>query len=172
MIYRFHGNSSLHAATTKSKQMGIELRRHIRFSLEIPAIRYTKYGEAVETIISQISVGGCLAEWDENVYVGDEFRLLLQLPNKNFLPLFCKAMYKFEDNGIGTKFLDITQFEQELLAKIISHTLEKQGLPLQIDPFALPKTSIKSLIPELTDSRRRKDEIIEDILSAGENLQT
>jgi hypothetical protein len=99
--------------------MGIEQRRHIRFSLDIPAIRYTRYGEAVETMISQISIGGCLAEWDENVYIGDEFRLLIQLPNRNFLPLLCKAMYQFADNGIGVKFFDITKFEQELLSGIM-----------------------------------------------------
>jgi len=150
--------------------MGIEQRRHIRFSLDIPAVRYTKYGEAMETMISQISIGGCLAEWDENVYVGDEFRLLLQLPNKNFLPLTCKAMYKFADNGIGTKFLDITQFEQELLAKIITKSLEKQGLPLQVDPFAQPKVSVQSPVPKITDSRQRRDEILEEILSAGGKL--
>jgi len=147
--------------------MGIEQRRHIRFSLDILVVRYTKYGEAVETMISQISIGGCLAEWDENVYVGDEFRMLIQLPNKNFLPLTCKAMYKFADNGIGTKFLDITQFEQELLAKIISHTLEKQGLPLQVNPFALPKIPPKNQTPKLTDSRRQKDELLEEIFSIG-----
>jgi hypothetical protein len=151
--------------------MKIEQRRHIRFSLDIPAVRYTIYGEAVETLISQISIGGCLAEWDENVYVGDEFRLLIQLPNRNFLPLTCKALYKFADNGIGAKFLDITQFEQELLAKIISTTLEKQGLPLQVDPFALPKMPVKTQAPAITDHRREKDEILEDILSVGGKLR-
>ncbi len=150
--------------------MGIEQRRHIRFSLDIPAIRYTKYGEAIETVIGQISIGGCLAEWDENVYVGDEFRLLLQLPNRNYLPLTCKALYKFADNGIGTKFLDITQFEQELLAKIISSTLEKQGLPQQVNPFAQPRKSVKNEIPKLTDSRRQKEEMLEEILAADSNL--
>jgi len=150
--------------------MGIEQRRHIRFSLDIAAVRYTRYGEAVETMISQISIGGCLAEWDENVYVGDEFRMLIELPNKNFLPLACKAMYKFADNGIGTKFLDITQFEQELLAKIISKTLEKQGLPLQVDPFAQPKIPAKTSVSKITDSQQKKDEILEEILSAGGKL--
>lgn len=151
--------------------MGIEQRRHIRFSLDIPAIRYTRYGEAIGIMISQISIGGCLAEWDENVYVGDEFRLLIQLPNKNFLPLFCKAMYKFADNGIGTKFLDITQFEQELLAEVISETLEKQGLPLLVDPFAVPRINLKSTMPKITDVRREEDEILENILSIGGKLQ-
>jgi hypothetical protein len=149
--------------------MGIEQRRHIRFSLDIPAIRYTKYGEAMETMITQISIGGCLAEWDENVFVGDEFRLLIQLPNKNYLPLACKAVYKFADNGIGTKFVDITQFEQELLAKIITHALGKQGLPLQVDPFSQPKMSIRNLVPKITDSRQQKDEMLEEILSVGGN---
>jgi len=147
--------------------MGIEQRRHIRFSLDIPAIRYTRYGEAMETLISQISIGGCLAEWEDSVYVGDEFRLLIQLPNKNFLPLTCKAMYKFSDNGIGIKFLDVTQFEQELLAKIISNTLENQGFPLQVDPFAQPKKPAKIETPKITDSRQKRDEILEDILSVS-----
>ncbi len=144
--------------------MGIEQRRHIRFSLDIPASRYTKSGEAVETVVTQISIGGCLADWDESVYVGDEFRILLQLPNGNFLPLMCKAIYKFPDNGIGTRFTDITLYEQELVAKIIFHTLKEQGLPLQVDPFAQPRKMIVNAFPHLTDVRRDKDEILENIL--------
>lgn len=153
-------------------RMGIEQRRHIRFSLDIPAIRYTKYGEAVETIINQISIGGCLTEWDENVYVGDDYRLLIPLPNRNYLPLTCKALYKFENNGIGTKFQDITLFEQELLAKVISHALEKQGLPMQVDPFAQPRKVTQSSAPRISDARRQKDEILEGILSGGGELPT
>ncbi len=144
--------------------MGIEQRRHTRFSLDIPAIRYTKQGEAVETQITQISLGGCLAEWDERVYIGDEFRMLVQLPNKNYLPLTCKAIYKFAEGGIGAKFTDITLFEQELLAKVISHTLEEHGLPLQIDPFAPPGKVIPNSVPQFSDVRREKDEILEKIL--------
>jgi hypothetical protein len=147
--------------------MSIEQRRHIRFSLDIPAIRYTKYNEAVETILSQISIGGCLIEWDESVYVGDEFRLLVELPNGNYLPFQCKALYRFEDGGIGAKFLEITRFEQELLTKIITNALEKQGLPLQVDPFAQPKKSVfqPQQTPQITDERRQREEILEDILS-------
>ena len=149
--------------------MGIEQRRHIRFSLDIAAVRYTKYGEAVETMVHQISIGGCLTEWDEGVYVGDEFRLLIRLPNSNFLPLTCKALYKFSDNGIGTKFIDITQFERELLASVISKTLEKQGLPMQIDPFAQPRRAFVTEAPKAIDRHRQRDEILEEILSAGNN---
>ena len=148
--------------------MQIEQRQHIRFSLDIPAIRQTKYGEATETIINQISIGGCLAEGDDSVYVGDEFRLLLQLPNKNFLPLMCKALYRFADNGIGTKFVNITHFEQELIIKVITRNLERQGLPLQVDPFANPRTFNKIVRPILTDNRRRKEEILENILTPNE----
>ena len=145
--------------------MSIEQRQHIRFSLDIPAVRFTKYGEAVETTLGQISIGGCLAEWDENVYVGEEFRLLVRLPNKNFLPLMCKALYLFTDNGIGAKFLNITQFEQELIARIISQNLEKQGLPLQVSPFAQPKNFNRTSKPQIYDKQRQREEILENILS-------
>jgi hypothetical protein len=145
--------------------MSNEQRRHIRFSLDIPAIRCTKYGEAVETTILQVSIGGCLVEWDENVYTGDEFRLLIQLPNKNFVPLLGKALYKFENNGIGTKFLDITQFEQELVSSIISHHLAQQGLPMQVDPFAVPRRLLINQTPRMSDERRERDEMLEKILS-------
>ena len=144
--------------------MGIEQRRHVRFSLDIPAIRYKQNGETVATIITQISLGGCLVEWDEKVYIGDELRMLVQLPNQNYLPLACKAIYKFAEGGIGAKFLDITLFELELLAKIISHTLEEHGLPLQVDPFVQPGRIVANSIPQFSDAHREKDEILEKIL--------
>lgn len=152
--------------------MSAEQRRHVRFSLDIPAIRQTKYGETANILLSQISIGGCLTDWDENIYLGDEFRLLIQLPNRNFLPLACKVLYKFEGNGIGAKFLSITQFEQELLAKIISHNLEGQGLPLSIDPFAEPKKlSSRNDLPKITDSRRQKENLLDEILSSGDKFR-
>lgn len=147
--------------------MAIEQRRYIRFSLDIPAVRYTKFGEARETLISQISIGGCLAGWEDDVFVGDEFRLLMQLPNRNFLPLNCKAIYKFADNGIGTRFLDITQFEQELLAKIITQTLAEQGLPMQIDPFATPRKLVLDEAPRITGVRQQKEDLLDNIMSGN-----
>lgn len=151
--------------------MGIEERRHIRFSLDIPAIRFTKYNEAIETVLNQISIGGCLIEWDENVFVGEEFRLLVPLPNKNYLPLMCKALYRFEGNGIGAKFNDITKFEQELITKIITNNLQEQGLPLQVDPFAEPKKAAQQQQtpePKITDLRLEREEILDDILSIND----
>lgn len=139
--------------------------------MDIPGIRQTKYGETANILLSQISIGGCLTDWDENIYLGDEFRLLIQLPNGNFLPLACKVLYKFEGNGIGAKFLSITQFEQELLAKIISHNLEEQGLPLNIDPFAEPKKlSTQNNLPKITDSRQQKENLLDQILSSGDKF--
>ncbi|MDQ2747806.1 MAG: PilZ domain-containing protein [Acidobacteriota bacterium] len=144
--------------------MNIEQRRHIRFALDLPAVRYTKQGEATATLMTQISLGGCLIERTENLYTGEEFRMLVQLPNKNFLPLACKAIYKFSDNGIGAKFLDITLFEQELLAEIISNKLEEQGLPLPIDPFAAPGKITAADLPQITDDERDRDDILSGIL--------
>ena len=147
--------------------MSIEHRQHIRFSLDMPAVRFTRYGEAVETILHQISIGGCLAEWDESVLVGDDLRLLIRLPNQNFLPLTGKALYRFVDNGIGVKFVEITQFEQELVSQIISQNLADQGLPMQIDVFGLPPTykPLKREEPQITDTRKQMDDILEDILN-------
>jgi len=149
--------------------MSIEQRRFIRFSLDIPAIRQDENGERHQIVLHQISVGGCLTSWDDSVYTGDEFRVLLRLPNNNFLPLHCRALYKFAGTGIGAKFLEITEFEQQLLADIISQTLEAEGLPLQVDPFAHPPTLIYKHSTEeekLADPRIEKEEIVEQILSA------
>ncbi len=151
--------------------MSIEQRQHIRFSLEIPAIRFTAYGERIETILQQISIGGCLIEWEESMYPGEEFRLLIQLPNNNFLPLACKVIYRSEDNGIGATFLDITRFEQELLTTVISNYLKKEGLPLQVDPFALPDRSINVQELRITDPRRQKEELLDKIISGENRLQ-
>lgn len=153
--------------------MSTEQRRHIRFSLDIPATRYMKYGEASEIVLGQISIGGCLTEWDENVYLGDEFRLLIQLPNKNFLPLMCKVLYTVEGNGVGAQFLAITQFEQELLSKIISQSLEQQGLPIPVNPFAQPKKLfVKKETPKITDLRRQKEDVLDEILSVNDRFQS
>lgn len=145
--------------------MSIEQRRHIRFSLDIPAIRHTKYGEKIETVINQISIGGCLLESDESILIGDEFRLEIRLPNKNWLPLYCKVLYKMEDVGIGAQFMNITRFEQELLAKIISQSLESSGLPLQVSPFENPLKSKKTKDLNMKDMRIEKEELFERIFS-------
>ena len=148
--------------------MSISQRQHIRFSLDIPAIRYNKFGEKQETLLHQISIGGCLLEWDDNIFTGDTFRLEIQLPNKNWLPLQCKVLYKFENNGMGIKFLDISKFEQELLGRIISHLLAQEGLPSQVDPFAQPPKygENRRSEPALTDRRKQRDELLERIMSS------
>jgi len=149
--------------------MSINQRQHIRFSLDIPAIRYTKFGEKLDTLLHQISIGGCLLEWDENLLTGEVFRLEIRLPNGNFLPLVCKVLYKFEDNGIGAKFIDITKFEQELVGRIISESLTQSGLPVQIDPFAQPpkfaEEAARRRAPSITDHRKQQDELLEKIMS-------
>ena len=107
--------------------MSIHQRKYTRFSLEIPAVIYTKFGGRQETQLQQISMGGCFTAWEENIYAGDELRLEIELPNGNRLPLACKAIYRFENTGIGLKFVDISQFEQDLVAKIISEKLAFEG---------------------------------------------
>ena len=147
--------------------MSINQRQHIRFSLDIPATIYTKFGERQETRLEQISIGGCFTAWEENIYVGDEFRMEIELPNKNYLPLQCRALYRFDHTGIGVKFTEICEFEQELISKIIAHKLDIEGVPLQIDPFTLPPTFVgDDPSPRISEIRQKRDSILERIMSA------
>lgn len=118
--------------------MTIEKRRFIRFTLDIPALCFSANGEEIEVMIRQLSVGGCQADWNESIFSGDIFRIEFQLPNKNRLPLTGKVIYRLQGKWVGVKFDEITQFEQELIARIISDNLESAGLPLLVDPFTVP----------------------------------
>jgi hypothetical protein len=150
--------------------MSINQRQHIRFSLDIPATLVTKLGERHHTLLQQISVGGCFTEWEENIYAGDEFRLEIELPNKNRLPLKCKAIYRFENTGIGVRFTDISQFEQELISTIISERMNSEGLPTHPDPFSQPTqfAAERGIIPAITDARQVREEMLEEVM-AGES---
>jgi hypothetical protein len=146
--------------------MSINQRRHTRFSLDIPAELITKFGERQVTLLQQISIGGCFTSWEENIYTGDEFRLEIELPNKNRLPLKCKAIYRFPDTGIGVKFFDITKFEQELLCKVISDRLRVEGIPLNVDPFERPNEYFdEDRRPRVTTHRDVQESLLEEILS-------
>lgn len=149
--------------------MSINQRQHIRFSLDIPAYIYLKYGERQVTRLDQISIGGCFTGWEENIYIGDEFRMEIELPNKNHLPLHCRALYRFDNTGIGVKFIDITEFEQELISKVIAHKLNSEGVPLQVDPFNLPPTFVgEAPSPRVTDIRQKRDAVLQRIMSGDD----
>lgn len=148
--------------------MSLEQRKHTRFSLEIPAVIFTKYGERQDTVLQQISIGGCFTGWEENIFTGDEFRMEIVLPNGNKLPLACRAVYRFENTGVGVKFIDVTQFEQSLIAQIITEKLRSEGLPLHIDPFTQPAPVAEHAMAGVTDERRAKEEMLERIMSSGE----
>ena len=146
--------------------MSLEQRKHTRFSLEIPAVIITKYGERQDTVLQQISIGGCFTGWEENIFTGDELRMEIPLPNGNRLPLACKAVYRFENTGVGVKFTDITKFEQALISQIISEKLRAEGLPLHIDPFTEPPpVAAEKVGPVAVDDRRSRDEMLEKIMS-------
>ena len=150
--------------------MSINQRQHIRFSLDIPAIIHPKTGGSQHTRLEQISIGGCFTAWEDNVYVGDEFRMEIELPNKNHLPLQCRALYRFDHTGIGVKFTDITQFEQELISRIIAHKLELEGVPLQIDPFTLPPSFVgDDPSPRITDIRQKRDAVLQKIMAEDDS---
>jgi hypothetical protein len=138
--------------------MSISQRKHIRLTLDIPAFRYSRSGEKIALLLYQISIGGCFTEWDETIEPDEEFRLEIRLPNMNWLPLHCKALYFVEGDGIGVQFQNITKFEQELVAQVMSKNLAEEGFSNKIDPFAQPKTfnSTQANTAELED-RYEKD---------------
>lgn len=148
--------------------MPINQRKHIRFSLEIPATLVNKRGHRFNTVLKQISVGGCFAAWDEAIFAGDQFRLEIELPNQNRLPLSCKAIYRFEDTGIGITFTDISRFEQDLISSIITDRLEKTGSPDEIDPFAQPFISIIEDPNVIAANPRLKHESMLDEVMSGQ----
>lgn len=120
--------------------MSISQRRHNRLAVDLPVVRVTKDGERLETLIYQIGVGGCLIAWDESISKGENFRMEIQLPNLNWLPLYCKALYCFTDDAIGVQFENISQFEQDLLVEVMSNKLTQEGIPFNFDPYSKPKT--------------------------------
>ena len=120
--------------------MSIAQRRHNRLAVDLPAFRITADGEKLETLIYQLAVGGCLIAWDESIKKGDTFRMEIQLPNLNWLPLTCKAVYCFTEDAIGVQFEDISKYEQDLVVEIMSNKLTREGIPFDFDPYATPKT--------------------------------
>lgn len=150
--------------------MSINQRQHIRFSLDLPAIIHLRTGERRPVELQQISIGGCFTGWEEEILVGEEFRLEIELPNGNYLPLACKALYRFDHTGIGVRFTDVSRFEQELITRIIAHKLEVEGVPLQIDPFSIPPTYINDdPSPRIADIRQKRDALLAKIMAADDS---
>lgn len=121
-----------------TKPVSYESRQFIRFNITLQARRQVMDDRISPILIKQISLGGCMVEWDENGVIGEKLRVEVLLPNGNWLPLTGKVLYRMPENGLGIKFQEITQFEQELLANLIQIQMEKKGLPYQ-NPFALPE---------------------------------
>jgi hypothetical protein len=127
---------------------------------------HRKTGEKRSTFLQQISIGGCLINWDDDLYPGDEFRLEMELPNKNYLPLTCKVVYCFDDSGIGAKFIDLSKFEQDLIAKTISDRLEIDGLPLPVDPFHKPpKFENANDALKISSGREKREQKLEEVMA-------
>ena len=146
--------------------MSAAQRQHTRFSVDLVAKLIRSPGNSRPIKIQQISLGGCFTTGMEDIYAGDEFRLEIPLPNGNRLPLTCKAVYRFEGSGIGARFLGITQFEQELIAKIIAHRLEADGVPVPFDSLGRPATYESSFSSAMTDPKPEREEILDSILTS------
>jgi hypothetical protein len=146
--------------------MPVDKRQFTRFSLDIPADLHGRFGERSRVLLQQISIGGCLMNWHDDIYPGDDFRIEIGLPNGNRLPLACRTVYRFDDCGIGVKFVDITRFEQELIAATIEDRLEKEGLPIVLDAAISPARMFDLSDPlTVLDSRMRREAKLQEIMA-------
>ena len=131
--------------------MSIHKRRYIRFSLDIPAFVPDEDGIEQEIMFREISVGGCLAELAESYAKQDEIRFELTLPNNNRIPILGKPLYYSANQGVGIRFHDVSQFEQELVASIITEILNNEGLPLMVNPFKQPPQVFSDIEPIVSE---------------------
>lgn len=131
----------------------------------MPATLVTKFGDRQDTVLQQISIGGCFTDWEENIYPGDEFRLEIRLPNGSRLPLSCKAIYRFDNTGIGVRFTDMSGFEQDLISSVIADRLASEGLPMEIDPFSLPTTSGDRSSETESTERKTRERMLEEAMT-------
>jgi PilZ domain len=138
--FQFTQNHQFGFVFPTNNSVSAETRQYIRFSITLQARRQLSGDRISPVLVKQISLGGCMVEWDENATIGEKIRVEVLLANGNWLPLIGKILYRMPENGLGIKFQDITQFEQELLANLIQTQMERRGLPYQ-NPFALPEVS-------------------------------
>ncbi len=102
-------------------------------SLNIPAFRFTEKGEKVETIVREINLDDFLIMLEENIQPVEDFRLEIQLPDQNWLPLVCKSVERESDADVScAKLIDITDFELELLGHVLEHEDDLLDVPKYI----------------------------------------
>ena len=90
----------------------------------------------------------------------------LRCQTGNRLPVTCKVVYCFDDKGIGAKFVDITKFEQDLIAKTISASLEMDGLPMPVDAFEKPpKFDDAEVSLKVSTKREKFEEKLEEVMA-------
>ena len=141
-------------------------RKNNRFSVDVPAVLVRSHGHSRPVNVQQISIGGCLAAPASEVYVGDEFRLEIELPNGNRVPMMCKAVYQFDEAGIGARFVHLTAFQRELIEEIIIDSLEADGLPLPPDAFEQAEESQDT---GADHPRPKREEILDNILATDKD---
>ncbi|NNE97821.1 MAG: hypothetical protein HKN25_02240 [Pyrinomonadaceae bacterium] len=99
-------------------------------TLNIPAFRVNEEGERCETIVQQINIDEFLIELEENIQPDEEFRIEIQMPNKNWLPLTCRTVERPEKDSNSYEMIDLTEFEIDLIGEIMSHEGDLLDVPI------------------------------------------
>ena len=98
-------------------------------SLNIPAFRTTEDGERRETIVQQINIDDFLIELEEKIEPDEEFRIEIEMPNKNWLPLTCRTVERPEKEGNSYEMIDLSEFEIDLIGEILSYEGDLLDIP-------------------------------------------
>lgn len=99
-------------------------------SLNIPAFRINEEGEKRETIVQQINIDDFLIELEEKIEADEEFRIEVEMPNKNWLPLTCRVAERPEKEGNNYEMIDLTEFEIDLIGEILSYEGDLLDIPV------------------------------------------
>jgi len=118
-----------------------EILQHSQ-SLNIPAFRTTEEGERRETIVQQINIDDFLIELEEKIEPNEEFRIEIEMPNKNWLPLTCRTVERPEKEGNNYEMIDLTEFEIDLIGEILSY----EGDLLDIPEYESKDTMLEELV--------------------------
>ncbi len=111
-------------------------------SLNIPAFRTTVEGERRETIVQQINIDDFLIELEEKIEPDEEFRIEIEMPNKNLLPLTCRTVERTEKEGNNYEMIDLTEFEIDLIGEILSY----EGDLLDVPEYESKDTMLEELV--------------------------
>src|ERR1041385_2822868 len=96
-----------------------EQRRETRVPLRLE-IQWNGWENQTPDVTSDVSLSGCYIESLNPVFVGEVLNLGLRLPSNEILQIRCEVRYHQPTIGFGTKFLQLSSSQRDVLEKLIT----------------------------------------------------